>query len=392
MKDDNPEFRIRTLAVILLIGAILSSGCGRNNNTIKIGAIFSVTGPASYLGDPEKKTIEMLQDELNKKGGVIGKQVEFIIEDDGGEESRTKNAAVKLIGKDQVVAIVGPSRSGNTMAILDLVKDKKIPLVSCALAEDIVEPVREWVFKTPQRDRDVADNILMQLNRDGIADIAVMLEKTSFGQGGLKQLEAIAPKYNVRIAYKGEFAPKANGSELETLLTSIKGNPAVKAIVVWSATDAQSMIPQKMEALGMSGMPLFFSQGFGNVKYVKSAGSSAEGALFPGGRLLIADQLQDSDRQKKTLLEYKKQYEDRYKEDVSVFGGHAWDAFWIVVKAIESTKSTDPAKLREAIENTNNLVGVDGIYNFTKQDHNGLGIDSLVLLQVKNGRFAMFQK
>jgi branched-chain amino acid transport system substrate-binding protein len=395
MKDtDVPFFRVLVGAVfVIALATVFGPGCAKKQDTIKIGAVFSVTGSASFLGDPEKKTVDMLADELNKNGGINGKKVMVIVEDDKGDESTTIKEASKLIDKDQVLAIIGPSRSGNTKAVMQLAADKKVPLVSCALAEGIVNPVNEWVFKTPQRDSHVAEQVLKEINRQGIKEIAVLYENTGFGQEGLAHIEDLCGKYNVKVAFKEGFTPTATDNDIVTVLTKIKANPKIKAIVNWSVVPAQSVIPKKMQELDMKkDVALFASQGFGNIKYVQNAGAAADGVIFPAGKLLVADELKDSDPQKKVITEYKKSYETRYKEDSSVFGAHAYDAFWIVVNAIKTAGTTDREKIREAIENTSNFIGADGVYNFTRADHNGLTMDSLELLTVKDGKFTFFNQ
>ena len=142
-----------------------------------------------------------------------------------------------------------------------------------------------------------------------------------------------------------------------------------------------------MKQIGLD-VPLFQSHGFGNIKYVEAAGAAAEGIIFPAGRLLVADVLPDDDPQKALLLKYKKDYESKFKEAASTFGGHAYDALMILVKAVEEA-GTDSEKVRDAIENMKGFVGTGGVFNFTPEDHNGLGMDSFVMLTVKDGKFAL---
>jgi branched-chain amino acid transport system substrate-binding protein len=352
----------------------------------KIGAIFSVTGKAAFLGEPEKKTVEMLVEELNKKGGINGIPVRVIVEDDAGDENQTKMAASKLIDRDNVLAIIGPSRTGNSMAIKDMMREKKVPLLSCAAAEAIVDPLNPWVFKTPQKDSYVAILILREMKKEKITKIAMLYDNTAFGQEGYKQVKEAAGRYKVNIVMAEAFEPTATENDIETLLTKVKAKGDVQAVVTWTILPTQSIVPKKMKSLNMK-QKLFLSHGFGNIKYVRAAGAAANGIMFPAGRLLVAESLPDSNKQKKSLVIYKKAYESRYKEAVSTFGGHAYDAFWITVNAIKKA-GPDRAKIRKEIENTR-FVGTGGIFAFTAKDHNGLGLDSLEMLTVRDGRFAL---
>ena len=394
-----------SLALIMVAGLMIAlAGCkpkggeeGKKEaagavKEYKIGAILSVTGKASFLGDPEKKTLEMLEADINKKGGINGVPVKIIIEDDQGDENIAKTAAMKLIDKDGVLAIIGPSQSGTSMAIIDIADSKKVPLISCAAAEAIVNPVKEWVFKTPQKDSYVAELILGQMKKDGITNIAMFSDNSGFGQGGDKQIKAFADKYGVKLVIDESYDAKgATKDDLSTLLTKVKADSKIQAVINWSITPSQTLFPVLMKQLDMSKIKLFQSHGFGNIKYVKAAGDAANGVVFPAGRLLVADALPDSNPQKKTLVDYKTEYEKTYGEDVSTFGGHAYDAFWLIVKAIEKA-GADKAKIRDEIENTQSFPGTGGIFNMSKTDHNGLTIDSLEMLTVKDGKFALLNE
>ncbi len=352
----------------------------------KIGAIFSVTGKASFLGDPEKKTVEMLVEQINAAGGINGIPIKAIIEDDAGLEDKTKQAAARLIEKEEVLAIIGPSRSGNTMAIKDMMGEKKVPLISCAAAEAIVNPVNPWVFKTPQKDSFVATKILSYMKDHSITNIAVLYGNTGFGQQGLKQIKSLAPKFNVTVAFEEAFQPAATDGDIETLLTKVKSAGDIQAIVDWTILPTQSVIPKKMKALEMANIVLFQSHGFGNIKYVRDAGAAANGIIFPAGRLLVAAKLPDSNPQKALLVKYKDEYEKKYGGDVSTFGGHAYDAFTILVEAIK-VAGADRQGIRDAIENIKDFPGTGGVFTFSKEDHNGLDINSLEMLTVRNEQF-----
>jgi branched-chain amino acid transport system substrate-binding protein len=356
---------------------------------IKIGAIFSVTGKASFLGEPEKKTVEMLEEQINAAGGINGSPIDVIVYDDEGDEAKTQELAKKLIFEDEVVAIIGPSRSGNTMAIKDFMGQNKTVLISAAAAEAIVEPLNPWVFKTPQKDSYVARHLLQQMQDAGITKIAVLYGNEAFGQEGLKQIKAYAADHGVQIAAELAYEPAATEGDLETLLTKVKADASLQAAINWTILPAQSIVPKKMKELGIK-IPLYQSHGFGNIKYVEAAGDAANGIIFAGGRLLVAHNLPDGDPQKKVLVDYKEAYESRFAEEVSTFGGHAYDALWIVVNAIKEA-GTDKAAIRDAIENST-FIGTGGVFKFTPTDHNGLGMDSLSLLTVKNGSFALLEQ
>jgi branched-chain amino acid transport system substrate-binding protein len=374
------------------LGLLLSAPTGSaadETKPIKIGAIFSVTGPASFLGAPEAKTAQMLVDKLNASGGVLGQKLELIIKDSGGKPENAVSFAKQLIEEDKVLAIIGPSTSGETMQIKKLCEENQMILLSCAAADAIVNPLAKYVFKTPQKDSQAATWIYRTMKEKGITKIAVLTGNDGFGASGKKQLEELAKTEGIEIVSNEVYDKQA--TDLTDVLTKVKSTPGVQAVVNWSIVPAQSIVAKNMKQLGMD-IPLFQSHGFGNRKYVEQAGVAAEGILFPAGRLLVVDELPDSHPQKKLLATYKKDYEAAYKEDVSTFGGHAYDAVLIVTEALKKAGTTDRAKVRDAIEGLHGLVGTAGIYNFSATDHTGLDLNAFEMLTVKNGKFTIYKK
>lgn len=356
---------------------------------IKIGAIFSVTGPASFLGAPESKTAKMLVDQINASGGVLGRKLELIVKDSGGKPENAVSFAKQLIEEDKVLAIIGPSTSGETLQIKNLCEENQMILVSCAAADAIVNPLAKYVFKTPQKDSQAATWIYRTMKEQGISKIAILTGNDGFGASGKKQLEELAKTEGIEIVADEVYDKQA--TDLTDVLTKVKATPGVQAVVNWSIVPAQSIVAKNMRQLGMT-IPLFQSHGFGNRKYVEQAGVAAEGILFPAGRLLVVEELPDNNPQKKVLAAYKKNYEAAYKEDVSTFGGHAYDAILIVTEAIKKAGTIDRAQVRDAIENLHGLVGTAGIYNFSATDHTGLDLNAFEMLTVKNGKFTIYKK
>jgi branched-chain amino acid transport system substrate-binding protein len=354
---------------------------------IKIGAIFGVTGPAAYLGAPEDRTARMVVDGINKSGGILGRQVELIVKDSGASSEKAISFARQLIEEENVVAIIGPTTSGESMAIKDICEKASVPLISCASAETIVDPVAKYVFKVPQKDNYIVEWLYRTMNKLGIAKIGVIASNTGFGNGGKAQLEKYASRYGIAIAISEVY--DSNATDLTALLAKVNA-AGVQAVVNWSIEPAQSIVAKNMRQLKMTAR-LFQSHGFANIKYVEAAGEAAEGIIFPCGRLIVAGELPDSNPQKKLLAKYNADYAARYNEEASTFGGHAYDALTILKAAIESAGSTDPDKIARAIENLRNFSGTAGIFNFSPADHNGLLMDSIVMVTVKKGKFTLYQ-
>jgi branched-chain amino acid transport system substrate-binding protein len=359
-----------------------------DGGTIKIGALFAVTGPAANLGGPEAKTAEMLVEKINAAGGVQGRKIELIIKDTGGNPEKAVSFAKQLIEEQKVLAIIGPSTSGETMQIKPICEERKTILISCAAAEVIANPVAKYVFKTAPKDNHAVTWIYNTMKEMGITKIGIISGNDGFGAAGKKQLEDLAKTAGMEILVDEVYAKDA--TDLTDILTKVKA-AKVQAIVNWSIVPAQSMVAKNMKQLGLD-VPLFQSHGFANRKYLEAAGKAAEGTLFPAGRLLVVDELAADNPQKTVLADYKKDYEAKYKDDVSTFGGHAYDAITIIVEAIKKAGSADSEKVRDAIENLKGFVGTAGIFNFSPEDHTGLDLNAFEMLVVKDGKFTIYKK
>jgi branched-chain amino acid transport system substrate-binding protein len=355
---------------------------------VRIGAIFSVTGPAAYLGAPEAKTVQMLVEKVNAGGGVNGRKLELVLKDSGGDPGKAVSFAKQLIEEDKVLAILGPSTSGETMQIKDLCEENKMLLLSCAAAETIVNPVAKYVFKVPQKDSQAVLWIYRTAKARGISKLAILSSNDGFGSAGKKQLEDLAKANGMEIVANEVYDKQA--SDLTDVLTKVKSVSGVQAVVNWSIVPAQAILAKNMKQIGLN-VPLFQSHGFGNIKYVEQAGVAAEGIIFPAGRLLVVEQLPDSHPQKKLLAAYKQDYEKTYNEAVSTFGGHAYDAFTIAIEGMKRAGTPDAAKVREAVENLKGFVGTGGIFNYSPTDHTGLEMDAFEMLTVKDGKFAFYK-
>ncbi|MFZ5571220.1 MAG: ABC transporter substrate-binding protein [Thermodesulfobacteriota bacterium] len=380
----------RSLLLLAAVAVIwgLTSATHAISGEYHVGCIFSITGKASWLGEPERNTVEMIAKKINAEGGINGNKLVLHIEDDQGDNTQAVNAVNKLIKKDKVCAIIGPSTSGTSMAILPIVQEAQIPLLSCAGAAVIVEPVseRKWVFKTPQKDSDCVKRIYDHMMAKGIKDIGIITSTSGFGAAGRDQLKKIAQEYGINIAADETYDPTA--TDMTAQLVKIK-NSGAKAVVNWSIEPAQSIVPQNMQQLKMA-FPLYQSHGFGNLKYAEAAGEAGNGIIFPAGRLLAVDTVADDHPQKKVLVNYRDEYEKTYKDKVSTFGGHAYDALYILSSAMK-TAGNNPAKIRDEIEKTE-FIGTAGIFKFSPTDHCGLDKTAFEMLTVQNGKFVVLKE
>jgi len=376
---------MKKLALALtLLGLAVPPAGAAEKAPLKVGALLAVTGPASFLGAPEARTLEMLVAEANARGGVGGHRIELIVKDTGGSPEKAVSFAKQLIDEEQVFAIIGPATSGETMQVKAIAEGGETLLISTAAAEVIVNPVAPHVFNVAPKDRYAVEMIFRQMKKMGIKRIGLLSSNTGFGKAGKEQVEKAAPGAGIVLA-ANEVYDKA-ATDLTAEVTKLKA-AGVQAILNWSIEPAQAIVIKNARQIGLT-IPIFQSHGFANIQYAKTAGAAAEGVMFPASRIVVADQLSARDPQKPVVTAYKKAYEQKYKEDVSTFGGHGWDAFHILVRAVGEV-GLDPAKARAAVERLKGHVGTAGVFDYSPTDHNGLTIDAFAMLTVKGGKFVL---
>jgi branched-chain amino acid transport system substrate-binding protein len=368
---------MRVVISMVFVGLMVGSAVAAP--PIKIGALFSVSGPASFLGEPERNTAEMMVGEINKAGGIKGRKLELVVYDTQGDATKAVQAVNKLIKDDKVSAIIGPSTTGDTMAVIPVVGKAEIPLISCAAGVKITDPVKNWVFKTAQNDALAVARIFDYLKKQKITKIAILTVSDGFGSSGREQLVLQAGKFGIQIISDETYGPK--DTDMTAQLTKIRGG-AAQSIVCWGTNPGPAVVARNVKQLGIK-LPLYMSHGVSSLKFIELAGDAAEGIILPSGRVVVAHQLPQSDPQKKALLNYVENYKKHYKVEGDHFGGHAYDAIMLLKGAIERGGST-PAAIRDQLEKTEKFAGIGGTFRYSPQDHAGLQSDAFVLVQIKN--------
>jgi branched-chain amino acid transport system substrate-binding protein len=352
---------------------------------IRIGSFLSVTGPASFLGDPELKTLEMQIEKINAEGGVLGRKLQLIAYDDAGDAEKARTFAKRLIEQDKVDVIVGGSTTGATMAAVPLVEQAGVPFISLAGAVVIIEPVKKWVFKTPHTDRMACDKIFVDVKARGLSRVALISGSGGFDKSMRAECLKVAPNHGMQIVADETYG--AADTDMTAQLTKIKASNA-QAVLNAGFGQGPAIVTRNYRQVGIT-LPLYQSHGVASKEYIKLSGDAAEGVRLPAAALLVADLLPGNDPQKAVVTGYRDAYEKRYKSDVSTFGGHAIDGLMIAVGAIKAAGSTDPAKVRDAIEATRGFMGTAGVVNMSPTDHMGLDLSAFRMLEVKGGNWSL---
>ncbi|MGB2799907.1 MAG: ABC transporter substrate-binding protein [Dehalococcoidia bacterium] len=378
------------LAVILVIGITPLMACGGEEpgetEEYTIGVVLALSGHGSSLGEPEKQTLEMLEDDLNAADGI---DVNIIIYDTETDSTTAIIATKRLIEQDNVLAVIGATTSGVSMAMLDTITDAQVPLVSLAASDEIIQPVeqRYWIFKTPQTNSQVVGRLYQYLESQGISEIAIISATDGFGVLGHGALVGETEDWDITIVADETFDP--DDTDMTTQLTVIKGYTP-EAVICWGTDKGSSVVAKNMQTLQMD-MPLLMSHGIASMDFIDAAGDAANGVIFPVGKLPVAELLPDTDPQKDVLLAYKADFEELYGEgSADTFGGHAWDAFKLITNAIQDLvdegADVTSAGIRDKLE-TADLVGISGVFHMSATDHLGLGPDALTLVEIVDGEW-----
>ncbi|MCL5126129.1 MAG: ABC transporter substrate-binding protein [Deltaproteobacteria bacterium] len=362
---------------------------------IKIGAIYSLSGPAAAIGTPTKLVTQMVVEKINKEGGINGRPIELVLGDTESDPTKAVMVVKKFINVDKVAAIIGPDRTDLGMAVKKLVEAAGVPTFMTVGGDPVIMSggplgTCKWVFKSPQRSSVAVEKLYDYLKKSNLKKVGLITAADGFGKDGKGWLEKLAPKYGLTIVGQESFNPKDTDMTAQlTKLSSAKPD----AIICWTIGPAAAIVAKNVKQLNLK-EPLFQCHGIPDPKYVELAGPAADGGTMPSTKLMACEQLPDSDPQKKVIKDFVHLYNDVYKINkefpINTHSGYAWDAIYIVANAMKKA-GVEPAKLRDAIEQTKGYVGVSGIYNLTPEDHNGLGTDSMIMVKVKDGKWELLK-
>lgn len=382
------------LAIAALLLVLAPAGAGAQE-PIKLGAFFALSGPASSIGEPTRLVAQMVVDKINKEGGVGGRPIKLETGNTESDPTKALIEAKRLIEEGKVVALVGPTRTDEGMAVKPYIEDSAhIPVVMTIGGDPVIAGGKfgpfKWTFKTPQRTSIAVKKLYEFIKTQNLKKVALLAATDGFGKDGLAWLEQLAPEFGLEISAKESFA--ATDTDMTPQLLKIRASGA-QAVICWTIGPAGARVAKNVKQLGLS-IPLYQCHGIPDPKYIELAGDAANGSIMPSTKVMVVDQLPDSDPQKAVIKEFIRLYKDEYKFDkqypINTHSGYAWDAIYLVANAIRQA-GTQPDKLREAIEQTKGYVGVSGIYNLTPDDHNGLQTDSMVMVKVENGKWVLLK-
>jgi len=379
---------VRKLLPALAAALVLVTAPARGD--INVGVTLSATGPAASLGIPEKNTFELLPTSIG------GQKINWIILDDGSDTTKAVTNTRKLISEDKVDVVVGSTITPNSLAMVDVVADAETPMISMAASARIVDPGNpktRWVFKTPQNDALMADAIAIHMKANGIKTMAYIGFADAYGDGWLTEMRRSAQTAGIRIVAEEKYN-RNDPSVTGQILKIVAANP--EAVLIGAAGTPGATPQKELVARNYKGK-IYQTHGIANPDFLRVVGKDGNGTILPIGPMLVFEQLPDSNPLKKAAAEYITKYEAKYgKDSRSTFGGHAWDSYLLLARAVpEALKKAQPGTkefrlaLRDALENTKELVATHGVYTMTPQDHNGLDNRARTMIRIDNGKWVL---
>lgn len=378
----------RWAAIAMFLVLAVPASWAQSNAPIKVGSIFSVTGGAAFLGDYMKKTVQMYIEKQNKEGGINGRQIEWYVYDAASDVTKGVMAAKRLVEQDGVSIVVGDGNSSAVaVALAPIFENAKVPFVSLSGSKLIATPIekKHWVFKAVQEDTDGVIKSIQFWKSKGYKRIAFLTDTSGWGKSAKEEFELHLKGTGIEGVAWEEFDPAA--TDLTPQLVRIKAkNPEV--IICWTVTPAGVVFLKNAQQLGTGDIVLMHGQGFVDERYMKMAGSAAEGLLLVGFRFSVLDQLPANDPLRKSIEKYIGEYEAYFGAKPTFYGTNGYDGIHLALAALKAA-GDDKAKLRDALENIKGFVGTQRIHSFSPTNHRGGSPDTMTIIKWANGRWNM---
>ena len=386
----------RVVGVALAAALLLSvTACGSGSSSTptttapyKVGAILSLTGSYAGLGQPEQNTLKMEVKRINDAGGINGRTIEVVYEDDGTDTAKAVAAAAKLIDQDGVIAILGATGTGQSMAFRGDIDRAGISQISMAGGTAITATFDPLVYQTPWSNTIVVPFVMNKIKADGYTKVGLISDSGGYGKDGRDVILKTAKDLGIEVVSDQAF--NLGDTDMSTQLTNIK-KAGAQAILMWTAGAEAVTIAKNKEQLGIT-LPWYGGSGQARKEFPTGAGAAAEGFVFGTGKSLVPSTWGEGTKEFTVVSDFASRYKAVYGSDPDIFAGHAFDAMNILQDALKRAGSNpDGAKLNAAIEGTKDLIGFGGTYTYTPKDHNGLTTSDLALYKIQGGTWVPIQ-
>lgn len=356
---------------------------------VKVGITIASTGSAASLGIPQRNTVSLLPTMVD------GQAVEYIVLDDGTDPAAALRNMRKFVESDRVDVVVGTSVTPGSLAMVDVAGETRTPVISVAANTGIVEPVegpRQWVFKTPQNDRLMAEALADAMVSHGIRKLGFIGYDDSYGEGWLHAMQDAAQARGIQVSHVERYRRSDAGvaGQIRRLLAAKPDG------ILVAAAGMPAIVPQKeLKEHGYKGI-IYQTHGAADSEVLRACGKACDEMYLPAGPLLVAGQLPDDHPVKKSALDYKTRYEAKYGPGtLNSFGGYMWDAGLLIRAALPAAIKTGASPgtpefrqaLRDALEQVSGLAASQGVYSMSPEDHAGLDEAARVMVKVVEGKW-----
>jgi len=365
------------------IGPVLA----QTQEPLRVGAVLALSGPAAVFGGPAEKALRVLFDALGPRG-IGGRPVIFTAYDTEGSTTKAVQLFRRLVDNDNVHIVLGPSTSGESLAVVPLANQMEVPNISFGGAEAITKPITPYVYCISPTDRLVVQNILSEMKDRKFTRLGLIYSADAFGQSGGVISKELAGSFGIQVVSDENFGPQ--DTNMTPQLLRMRGTQP-QAVLVWSGNPGPSIVMRNAVEMGWN-VPMYASYASGSRSFLAQTGPAAEGVYVPAYRIVAPEILPDSDTLKAPLLAFAKQYKDRWNIEPDQTSGHGYDALLALEAALKSLKGPLTRKsLRDALE-TVKFNGANGPRQVTVDDHRGVDKQSVVMMQAKGGRWVAPQR
>ena len=378
----------RSPIAALLLAALTSLAAPLAHAQLKIGVIASATGPTAAVGIPQKNSAALLP---KKIGGL---DVEYTVLDDASDSSQTV-ALVKKLLTDNVDAIIGPSGSPNSMAALQFVAEAKTPMLAPVGTTAVVIPMtdqKRWVFKTTQNDSLICEALVAHMVKHGVKTVGFLGFNDAYGESWFGVFVPMIEKAGIKLVANERFQ-RTDQSVIGQATKIVAANP--DAVLIGAAGGPTVLPHTTLVERGYKGQ-IYQTHGAATPDFVRLGGRSVDGAVMAASLMLVLDQVPDTNPAKKQALEYIAAYEKMYGTKPATFGANVFDAGLLLQRAVpEALKKAKPgtpefrSALRDALETIKDLVGTQGVYTMTPQDHSGFDKRGRELMALRDGKWQL---
>ncbi len=382
------------MSVLCVAGLVLGASQVSAQDVIKFGASYGMTGRIGWIGGDCVDGAKLIIEETNAKGGIKGKKIELIVYDSENNPDKARTNFEKLIKKDEVVAILGPTVTTESQTVLPVAEKAKIPFIVVSGGIEVNEKILPEYKKEGKKCYMWALSVGTQ--RQNEAKVAWLKKKGFKNMGNIEPLDQMGDlsaqtykefcqKYGINLVAQERFDDK--GTDFTTQMSKIKAAGADSIGSMCSGAPAVTLVKNR-DQVGMRGFPFMLSDANISKKFIELLGESTHNIYSVGAKIEYVSYLKEDDPQKKVIADFQKRFKAKYGKDPQswFFAAVGYDSALMFIKAVEAV-GTDGEKIRDWLEKQNKFQGAQAVYSWSDMDHRGIGLDQCLVVTIKDGQW-----